>query len=568
MSVDPLIEKLICQYFTTADFAQIRSRMIGTGKIGGKASGFLAARKIIEVRHPKLTAQLEPHDSYYVGTDVFQAYLAGQDWFLPEFGQMLEHFGNAPIIVRSSSCLEDGSHSAFSGKYESVFCCSQGTLEQRRGDLKEAIQTVYLSMMNQTAIKYRQKRKITGKSDEMALLIQRVAGAKYNGFFLPLAAGVGFSRSPYRWMEQIDPVNGMLRLVAGLGTRAVSRTPGDYPRLAALERPRALAFPTTKERHKYSQRHLDVLNLATGKIEEKTLSKLLEWFLPAETDLVASHDTEAENRYREQGRYQNIRFIDCQGLLQHEPFTSVMKTILKTLEEAYQRPVDIEFAVTRRSDGSLGINLLQCRPLQRMDTHTLDFSRPDDGDILFEITQASMRCSKAEYLDTIVYLNPLAYHNTPHRLKSLVADAVGEINQALGTRRAMLMAPGRIGTSSPDLGVPVTYAEVCEFKAICETACAKAGYHPELSFGSHMFQDMIEADIFYGAIDESKHTKLYQPERLSGYPDIYQQFLPHRPEFSHVIQIYDLTPQHGILYLDARKGKALCTLPPASRNYI
>lgn len=154
MSGDEKILSLLKTYFEPDDYFLVYKRMIGTGCIGGKACGMLLARKIIQKENPEAFAHMEPHDSYYLGSDVFYTYIVhNKFWRLhihqktkqgyfklaPELEQaflsgsfpesirlqfirMLEYFGQRPIIVRSSSLQEDAFGNAFAGKYESVFC--------------------------------------------------------------------------------------------------------------------------------------------------------------------------------------------------------------------------------------------------------------------------------------------------------------------------------------------------------------------------------------------------------------------------------------------------------------
>ena len=67
---------------------------------------------------------------------------------------------------------------------------------------------------------------------------------------MPGAAGVGYSRSAYKWYPDMDPKAGMLRIVMGLGTKAVDRTREDYPRLANLDRPAVTVLTTAAQKHK------------------------------------------------------------------------------------------------------------------------------------------------------------------------------------------------------------------------------------------------------------------------------------------------------------------------------
>ena len=84
----------------------------------------------------------------------------------------------------------------------------------------------------------------------------------------------------------------------------------------------------------------------------------------------------------------------------------------------------------------------------------------------------------------------------------------------------MLLAPGRLGTSSPELGVPCSFADISGFAGVCEVSDDRAGYMPELSYGSHMFQDLVEAEIFYCAIWNDRRTLKYTPGLLAGLPHI------------------------------------------------
>ena len=126
-----------------------------------------------------------------------------------------------------------------------------------------AVRSVYASTMNPSAIEYRRRWGLLDVDEQMALLIQKVAGQRYDSFYMPVAAGMGCSYNPYKWMENMNPDAGMIRMVMGLGTRAVERTPGDYPRLVGLDRAQANLRTTVAERHKYSQRNVDVMDYAS-----------------------------------------------------------------------------------------------------------------------------------------------------------------------------------------------------------------------------------------------------------------------------------------------------------------
>lgn len=601
MTKDSRMEKLILKNFTVEDFYKVWERRIGTGLIGGKASGLVVARKLIKTKLPQFRELLEPHHSYFVGSDVFIEYLEENDCmelrqrFMKEKDQFKEtevlrnrmengsfsehienqireivrHYEETPIVVRSSSFLEDGFGNAFSGKYESIFCMNVGTEEERFEELLTAIRSVYASTMNASAIEYRRRRKLLDSDEQMALLVQKVEGQKYSDFYMPVAAGMGCSYNPYKWMENMNPDAGMLRLVMGLGTRAVQRTPGDYPRLIGLDRAQANLRTTVADRHKFSQRVVDVLDYRTHSLGMRKLGEIIDELPRWQKKFVLSHDTEAESMLRQRGKNKKIYFADCQGLVDENRFIEMMSSILKMLEHEYERPVDIEFAVKGVADHEFRVNLLQCRPLQTGASQKIHIPEGVDKNTLFDVRRTSMRRSKKEKLDIIVWVDPKKYYEYPYAKKFEVAQKIGQINQYFKndeedeTRvggKMLLLVPGRIGTSSPELGVPVVYENISQFNAICEVAYSEAGYHPELSYGSHMFQDLVEADVYYGALNDNSKTRIYQPQILNQYKNCFPEIWPEDTELSEIIKVYDVSACSCELILDMKDGRAVCII--------
>lgn len=594
MTTEARMEALILKYFTEEDFREVFQRRIGTGLIGGKACGVLVARKMIAEKLPEYVPVLLDHHSWFIGSDVFYQYLQENDClglrerhrqekekfrdteilkerlrtghFSEELEnslrQMLPYYEGSPMIVRSSSFLEDGFGKAFSGKYESVFCMNQGTPEERLEELKEAIRRVYASTMDESALKYRRKWNLLDADEQMALLIQRVEGEHLGTCYFPVASGMGCSYNPYKWMEHMNPDAGMLRLVVGLGTRAVERTPGDYPKLVSLDHAQANIHTTIAERHKYSQRQIDVLDLSEGGVKPRRLDQLIPLLSEEQKRLVLSRDSDAESMLYQRGKYQRVFFADCGGLVGRTEFMQMMRNILKMLEKEYERPVDIEFAIRLDEEQRVRVNLYQCRPLQAGISEQIQIPEGVDQELLFDIRCTSMRRSKKERVDVIVWVDPQNYYDCPYARKAEVGRVIGQINQYYEEqdKKLMLLVPGRVGTSSPELGVPVSYADISQFSSICEVAYSEAGYRPDLSYGSHMFQDLVEADVYYGAINENSKTRLYQPELLKKLPEIFSKICQAYPDQGEIVKVYDLSEYDAQLLLDAKDGRAVCWL--------
>ena len=594
LAKDTKVSEKIHEYFDYEDYMAIYDRLVGSGMIGGKACGMLLARKIIEKEKPEIFTYFEPDDSFYIGSDLFYTYIVSNDlWNIrvkqrtkegyyeagkeledclkkgtfsddirDKFIRILDYYGQSPIIVRSSSLLEDGFGNAFAGKYESVFCVNQGTLEERLEAFEEAVKTVYASTMNISALEYRRLNDLDDKDEQMGLLVQRVSGSYYGNYFFPTMAGVGFSYSPYSPTPGLKQNEGMLRLVMGLGTKAVDRTIKDYPRIINLNRPRALDHPDIAERHRYSQHYLDILDIKDRSIHEIAVDDGLNVLPRYGRKNVIEHDREAEQRLKERGQNREVVFVNCNGIICNDIFINLMKNLLKTLETAYDYPVDIEYTINIGQDNNFVVNLLQCRPLQISTTKEIIEIPEDKGETFFHIKNASMGRSRKENIDILVYVNPYNYYKYPYNKKSSIARIIGQINKYCKEKNAnsMLIVPGRIGTSSPELGIPVVFAEISQFSAIIEESYSQVGYMPELSFGSHMFQDLVEADIYYGAIFENEQRISFNKELLSDYTNILKEIIPDLDE-----ELYDMInvinfEKNLEFYHDMRKDESICLL--------
>ena len=596
MTRDEKMRVMVKDHFKPEDYFYVRDHMIGTGMIGGKACGMLLARKIIENTRPDLFDVMEPHDSWFIGSDVYYSYIVEngfwdmrvrqrmeEEYFsLAEpfsqkllsgsfsgnmekrFSFLLEYYGQDPIIVRSSSILEDGFGNAFAGKYESVFCANTGTLEERLLEFENAIRRVYASSMSLSALDYRKRRNLADRDEQMALLVQRVSGSHYEQYYMPCAAGVGYSYSPYRFLRDLEPEAGMLRLVMGLGTCAVDRTEGSYPRLVNLDKPQATTATTIAEKHEFSQKKLEVVNKEKKALEQISPEQIEDKLPRFLGDVLLEHDYEVEQRLRELGRNRSVRFISCKGLVSNTQMMRQLQEMMQVIQAEYQQPVDIEFTLNLDGTGEYMINLLQCRPLQVF-RDTGEVFIPDalpPERILMSLEGASMGLSREVPLDLIVYVDPVAYYNLPYREKDSVAKAVRSVNWKYrgSGKHMMLIVPGRIGTSSPELGVPTTFADISEFEVICEVAESGAGYNPELSYGSHIFQDLVEAQILYTAVFEGKQTKAYHPENLTQLPNLLAGLFPEHEKLDAVIRIVDVSARNCIVYHDLRHEKLIVTV--------
>lgn len=586
----PRMYELCCKYFDLRDLLNIKYREIGTGRIGEKALGMLLARKILITEcGSQFDYNIEAHDSFYVGVDVYYTYIVHNNcWFLHmrqkqkenyfrcgeelrdrilegkfplyfhrQFSRILEHFGQSPIIVRSSSLLEDSFGNAFAGKYDSVFLSNQGPFEERLEALETAMKRVYASIMNHDALAYRMNRNLNDKDEQMALLIQRVSGDTYGKYFFPHLAGVGNAKNMYIWNKDMDIDAGMIRLVFGLGTRAVNRIVSDYPRIVCLDHPGDWPLVNFGDEKKFSQHYIDVLDLEEARTSYISLKELMNLDIKTDYSLFAEIDQATMRRLRESGRKgQKAYILSFRNLLTKTDFPQTVQTILKTLTKVYEYPVDIEFTVNFSTDGDYKINILQCRPQQVKGIgRKIEIPLLTSMENCIFYTEGNFMGGNVTYpIDYLIYVRPKEYLALSEPDRYGVAHAIGELNQVLKDHYTLLIGPGRWGTSTTALGVPVNFADICNMNAICEVSYQSLNLMPELSYGSHFFQDLVETDIFYIALFHGHRNVIFNEPFILEQKNIKAELTNDR--YSDVIKVIQLTDIE--LYSDTISQRAVC----------
>ena len=265
-------------FIDIGDFYDLFQRMVFSqgshGRLGGKSSGLFLASQIIKKASDQadLIGEIKTPKTWYLVSDglrnfiyrnnledVFNQKYKEIDQVRQEYPHIIQVFKNSsfssdvvkglsmalddfedtPLIVRSSSLLEDRYGTAFSGKYKSLFLANQGTKQQRLTDLLDAVAEVYASTFSPDPIEYRGERGLIDFHEEMGVMIQQVVGKRVGRYFLPAFSGVAFSNNEFRWSPRIKRDDGLIRMVPGLGTRAVDRLSDDYPILLAPGQARA-----------------------------------------------------------------------------------------------------------------------------------------------------------------------------------------------------------------------------------------------------------------------------------------------------------------------------------------
>jgi len=550
----------------------------GHGKLGGKSAGLFLAQQLLRNvgTGNELLRDIRVPRTWYVSSNAlleFMAYnnlrdlyfrkymdighvrqeyphiihLFKNSTFPPELSRglvrALEDLGDRPIIVRSSSLLEDGMNSSFAGKYKSLFLPNSGTREERLEALKDAIAEVYASTFGPDPIEYRGDRGLLDTNEEMGIMIQEVVGSKVGKYFLPAFSGVGFSHNEFRWSARIRREDGLLRLVPGLGTRAVDRMGDDYPVLIAPGQPGLRVNTTPEEILKYSPRLADVINLETNEFETINFQTLLKESgadFPGIRQVVSIAE---ENLIRkpiglEPDFDEDDLVVTFEGLIKDTAFVQQMEAVLSSLREWLNCPVDIEFA----SDGA-HLYLLQFRAQSRAEAFApAPIPRNLPREIVLFSAHKSISNGRVPDITHIVYIDPDRYAELGEieELRN-VGKAVGRLNKLLPKRQFILIGPGRWGSRGDiKLGVHVTYADISNTAVLIEVARKKGNYVPELSFGTHFFQDLVESDIRYIPLYPDEPDCSLDETLLRRSPNLLPDILPDLAHLSDVVHVVEV----------------------------
>lgn len=574
------------------------------GKLGGKSAGLFLAKQILnnfEGRYPAFK-NIKTPKTWYITSDGLLSFMdynnleevmeqkykdVGQvrqeypyviqvfknSTFSPEIVKglvmALEDFGEVPLVVRSSSLLEDRIGTAFAGKYKSLFIAGQGTKDERLVELMDAIAEIYASTFGPDPIDYREKNNLLDYHEEMGIMIQEVVGKKVGDYFLPSFAGVAFSRNEFRWSPRIKRDDGLIRIVPGLGTRAVDRLSSDYPVLISPGQPNLRVNVTVDEIVRYSPVSVDLINMKTGEFETKELAELKPFYkeYPAIHNVVSilKHD------HLQQARPMGIDFtndylvVTFDGLIARTDFVEQVKNILDVLQKEYSQPIDIEFA----HDGE-HLYLLQCRS-QSSGIEYKPAAIPVDipSDKIAFTTNKYVSNGMLSDITHVVYVDPKKYSEiADYETLKEVGKTVGRLNRILPKHQFILMGPGRWGSRGDiKLGVSVTYSQINNTSMLIEIARKTKDYVPDLSFGTHFFQDLVEANIRYLPLYPDEEGIFFNEAFFDESENVLKSFLPDCSAVEDAVRVIDIPATTGGLVMqvlmngEINKAVALFTEP-------
>ncbi len=311
---------------------------------------------------------------------------------------------------------------------------------------------------------------------------------------------------------------------------------------------------TARDIRQHSQWSIDVIDLEDNSFKTVSILDVLDSSYPFLRYIASINRGDYLEEILSLGsrRGQDEYVLTFNTLIRDRRFIDLMRGALQRVEAAYGRPVDMEFTVDivpNYPQTEYRLHVLQCRPLsQRAEGGPVPIPRDIPPENILFTSHHLVPDGRAHDIRYIVYIDPLTYHRIQDpTLRQELARAIGRLNKRLEDERFVLMGPGRWGSVNIELGVHVTYADIFNTKVLIEMAVAHNGHMPELSYGTHFFQDLVEAGIHSLALHlgQGPESGEFNWAFFADAPNALAELLPSDAPLANILMVIDLAALPG-----------------------
>ncbi|MDD5362823.1 MAG: PEP/pyruvate-binding domain-containing protein [Ignavibacteria bacterium] len=527
-----IIQKGVVEDFNHETFDPAYSfARVGGGSLGGKARGlsflnFLINNYGIGDRFEGITIDVPP--GVVIGTDVFDMFMEYNDlnnfvyectddtelkkrflkakFFPEEIRRALRDFLeiiNEPLSVRSSSLLEDSQYHPFAGVYDTYMIPNnESNIIERLESLLNTIKIVFASTYYNASKEYFKMTSHRIEEEKMAVIVQKMVGAKYDNRFYPDISGVAKSYNFYPIHPQTTK-DGIVSVALGLGKTIVEG--GNTVKFSPRYPEHLIQFYSTESFLNNNQNTFFALDLDT-KMEETKKNGIIqdEFTKPyslkeAEADgtldlLGSTYSYENDNIYDGISR-PGIRMVTFAPILKYKmfPLPDIVDTLIQIGSKGMGTAVEIEFAVNMKGKNK-EFGVLQMRPLVvNEDAENINIHTYPKNEIICKCDEVLGSGINSEITD-IIYVDFEKFDRSKTRE---IASEVNQFNMKLNDDKLpyLLIGYGRWGTLDPWLGIPVIWSEISGAKAVIEADMKDLIVEP--SQGSHFFQNLTSFSISY-----------------------------------------------------------------------
>ena len=510
------------EYFDTS----IPYVKIGTGSVGGKARGLaffnsLLAKEDFSKRFDNVRITIPP--LAVLATDYFddfmeinrlyslihgnpddqvitEAFLSAQlpPRLLDNISLYAEH-AKYPLVVRSSSVMEDSQFQPFAGIYETYMLAnSHNDFAVRLDQLSRAVKMVYASTFWGQARAYMGATSNLQDEEKMAVILQRLVGRRHGDRFYPSFSGVAQSHNFYP-VPPAKPADGTVHVALGLGLTVVE---GKRSLRFSPAHPKRLPqFAKIRDYFDSTQKEFMALDASSQNFRPAAdslaniLSCPLDQALSDGTLAPVASTYDAENDRLTEGisRTKGTQVVDFAPILQSSlfPLAPITALLLDVGRQAMGCEVEMEFAVDL---DAREFNILQIRPMSALHSSAAVEIGNFPKEQMLCRTERALGHGYLSDIQDIIYVKPAAFSTSATRA---IAAELGALNSALSAQRRKyaLIGPGRWGSGDQFLGIPVSWGQISNAKLIVEVTLPD--FMPDPSYGSHFLHNVISLGIGY-----------------------------------------------------------------------
>jgi len=546
------------------------------GKLGGKCSGFILASHMLKAEgNAAAASSIHVPRTWYLTSDMMLEFIHynnmdeiveqkykeiervrveyphvvdmfRQTVFPQEMinglSMVIDDFGEIPLIVRSSSLLEDRTELPFSGKYKSIFLANQGSREERLQRLLHAVAEVYASNFGPEPIDYRSEHGLIEFSEQLGIMIQEVVGKRIGPYFFPLCSGKAFSRNELSTLLEIEQSDGIVRMIPGLGGEKRDRVNREHSVLLLPGRPTSRINGDTEYCVSHAPKNIKVLNLETKRVETLELRELMSNCGNAVEDakmiLSVYSDENLQPLSDDQSTPAGAKLVATfDGLITSSPFVLQIQTMLKILEEKFGTPVEVEFASNGRE-----IYLLQCRiKSSRHKARPAPIPKGVSADNLLFSTGRCHTNGWIRNITHIVFIKRTVFESMNVPKREAVIEAIAKLNRVLPKKQYAFIRPAqRAGIGDESHSMDLNCSDIQNAAVLVELLERESGENPEKSRRVHFLQEIVESGIRYVPVVQEEDKKCLNERFLLRSENILADLIPECESLVDALIVVDL----------------------------
>ena len=554
---------------------------IGDGSLGGKGRGLAFINSVlknndlifkykgINITIPRTIVIstsvfedfMEQNDlysiAYYSNNDdiILKCFLAAH---LPEYlKENISSFLNViktPIAVRSSSLLEDSLYQPFAGIYATYMLPNDSdNFAVRCHQMEQAIKCVYASTYFKKSKTYISVTKNVIDEEKMAIVVQELVGKQNGNYYYPDFAGVAKSYNYYPLANE-KTEEGIAEIAVGLGKTVVDG--GSPVRFSPAHPKKILQFYSIDSTIKSSQKNFYALDLSPNSFNpsmgQECSTPLLDIAEAEKADsfkYMASTFDMQNQMIKDTVLADGPKYVTFAGILKYGifPLNKILQTLLNIGAESINCPVEIEFAVNLSASPSQPheFSFLQIRPIvegeEAADIQIGNYAKEEI------IIRSSKALGNGNYknISDFIYIKPESFDPSQTRQ---IADALEKRNSEMISKKLhyILLVPGRLGSSDPWLGIPVSWSQISNARIIIETGLKN--FQVEPSQGTHFFHNITSLGIAYFTINPIYDDGYCDFDYLNNLPAEYEDKIIKHIKFADpLLAVADGKKKEGLI---------------------